>query len=364
MLNVSRFLLMSLAIILLLPGHIIAQPRQGSVDGPPEPLRVAVRQIEPFVFHAGDAYRGFSVELWQIIAVRNDIDYEFVEADTVIDQLEMVRAGHADLAIAAISMTSERDRILDFSYPMFQSGLQIMTRDDTTTAFSAFFAEVFNSELMRILGIAVIFIIVAGHVIWLVRRYSDADPDAPRGYLHGVWEGMWFAILRLLDPGNNASTHSNLGRVVSIFWMFFGIIFIAQFTGAISANLTVSKLRGHIGGIDDLYGRRVVTVEGSTSENFLLDRGFRPSSVIQVQDAFDLLLDNRADAIVYDAPVLLYFANNEGRGRVTIAGNRFQEEFYGIAFPIGSAHLESVNNTLLQLYEDGTYEALYRQWFG
>jgi polar amino acid transport system substrate-binding protein len=341
-------------------GEASGQARQASPSE--RPLQVAVRQIEPFVFFVGDAYRGFSIELWQTIAERNGLSYEFIEAETVTDQLALVQDGQADVAIAAISMTSERDRVLDFSYPMFQSGLQIMTRDDTTTALAAFLSEVFASEMLRILGIAVIFIIVAGHVIWLVRRRSD--PNFAHGYLLGVWEGMWFAILRLLDPGNNASTHSNLGRAVSILWMFIGIIFIAQFTASISANLTVSKLRGSISGIEDLYGRRVVTVEGSTSQDYLFNLGMRPASVMQIQEAFDLLLDDRTDAIVYDAPVLLYFANNEGRGRVAMAGSKFREEYYGIAFPRDSSHLEMVNNTLLQLYEDGTYEALYRQWFG
>jgi polar amino acid transport system substrate-binding protein len=358
--RLSQLLLICVLAALMHIGEVSGQAQQASPSD--RPLRVAVRQIEPFVFFAGETYRGFSIELWQIIADRNNLQYEFIEAETVIDQLALVQDGQADVAIAAISMTSERDRVLDFSYPMFQSGLQIMTRDDTTTALAAFLSEVFASEMLRILGIAVMFIIIAGHIIWLVRRRSD--PDFAHGYLLGVWEGMWFAILRLLDPGNNASTHSNLGRAVSILWMFIGIIFIAQFTASISANLTVSKLRGSIGGIEDLYGRRIVTVEGSTSQDYLYNLGMRPASVLQIQEAFDLLLDDRTDAIVYDAPVLLYFANNEGRGRVVMAGSRFREEYYGIAFPPGSPHLETVNNTLLQVYEDGTYEALYRQWFG
>jgi polar amino acid transport system substrate-binding protein len=356
----SQLLLICILAVLMQIGEVSAQARQASPSD--RPLRVAVRQIEPFVFFVDNTYRGFSIELWQNIAERNALPYEFIEAETVTHQLELVQDGEADLAIAAISMTSERDRVLDFSYPMFQSGLQIMTRDDTTTALGAFLSEVFASEMLRVLGIAVMFIIMAGHVIWLVRRNND--PDISRGYLPGVWEGMWFAILRLLDPGNNASTHSNLGRAVSILWMFIGIIFIAQFTASISANLTVSKLRGSISGIDDLYGRRIATVEGSTSQDYLFDLGMRPTSVTQIQEAFDLLLDDRTDAIVYDAPVLLYFANNEGRGRVNMAGSKFREEYYGIAFPPGSSYLDMVNNTLLRLYEDGTYDALYRQWFG
>ena len=37
-----------------------------------------------------------------------------------------MRSGNADVAVAAITTTPERDRVLDFSLPYFDSGLQIM----------------------------------------------------------------------------------------------------------------------------------------------------------------------------------------------------------------------------------------------
>ena len=70
------------------------------------------------------------------------------------------------------------------------------------------------------------------------------------------------------------------------------------------------------------------------------------------------------DAIVYDAPVLMYYANTAGRGRTKLAGSIFHQEFYGIAMPSGSPLREEINRTLLEIMSDGTYSNIYEKWFG
>ena len=70
-----------------------------------------------------------------------------------------------------------------------------------------------------------------------------------------------------------------------------------------------------------------------------------------------------AEAVVFDAPVLAYYANNS-KGMAKVAGPVFQRENYGIAIPTGSPLAEQINQSLLRLREDGTYDVLYRKWFG
>jgi polar amino acid transport system substrate-binding protein len=74
------------------------------------------------------------------------------------------------------------------------------------------------------------------------------------------------------------------------------------------------------------------------------------------------MLAGNADAVVYDAPVLLYYVKNEPRAR--IAGSTFRAENYGIIFPLGSPMRRPVNEILLKLVENGTYASLYKKWFG
>ena len=94
-------------------------------------VRVVTKTLEPFVFKQGDTYSGFSIELWEELARRLNLQYDWVYVNTVNDQLAAVQNGSADVAIAGISMTPEREEIIDFSHPYFDAGLQIMVTDQS-----------------------------------------------------------------------------------------------------------------------------------------------------------------------------------------------------------------------------------------
>ena len=86
-------------------------------DGlPTEPLRVVTKEIEPFVF-LGDELSGFSIDLWEELAQAAGFEYEFVVVETVTDQLNTVERDEADAAMAAISITKDRERRLTSPFP-------------------------------------------------------------------------------------------------------------------------------------------------------------------------------------------------------------------------------------------------------
>jgi polar amino acid transport system substrate-binding protein len=82
-----------------------------------------------------------------------------------------------------------------------------------------------------------------------------------------------------------------------------------------------------------------------------------------IEEAYDLLERGAVDAVVYDAPVLLYYAGTEGQGQVQVVGEVFEPQDYGIAMPSGSPDRELVNRALLDIMEDGTYSRIYNRWF-
>jgi polar amino acid transport system substrate-binding protein len=67
--------------------------------------------------------------------------------------------------------------------------------------------------------------------------------------------------------------------------------------------------------------------------------------------------------VVFDAPVLQYYASHEGRGKARVVGPLFHKEGYGIVFKNESRWRKPVNNALLTLRENGTYDKLYDKWF-
>jgi len=154
------------------------------------------------------------------------------------------------------------------------------------------------------------------------------------------------------------------GRVVALIWMFTSVVFVAYFTAAVTTSLTVEQLQGNIRGPEDLPGKRVATLVGNTAAAYLQNVRANVVAVKTMDAAYAALLAGQVDAIVFDAPVLWYYATQQGQGRVTIVGTTFQKESYAIALPSGSPYREAINAALLQIREDGTYATLYQKWFG
>lgn len=72
---------------------------------------------------------GFDMDILAEVARRAGFDYQLTTRD-FNDIIPALRAGSADIAIAGITITDEREAIIDFSQPYYDSGLRIMIRED------------------------------------------------------------------------------------------------------------------------------------------------------------------------------------------------------------------------------------------
>jgi glutamine transport system substrate-binding protein len=122
-----------------------------------------------------------------------------------------------------------------------------------------------------------------------------------------------------------------------------------------------------IKGISDLSGK-VVAVKSGTGSVDYAKANIKTKDLRQfpnIDNAYMELGTNRADAVLHDTPNILYFINTAGKGRFKAVGDSIEAQQYGIAFPKGSDDLrEKVNGALKTLKENGTYNTLYKKWFG
>ena len=86
--------------------------------------------------------------------------------------------------------------------------------------------------------------------------------------------------------------------------------------------------------------------------------------VVSVDDCYKGIQDGKYDAVVYDAPVLSYYASQVAPGTVGLVGAVLQPEDYGIAFLNESPLREDTDGALLKMREDGTYAQIKQKWFG
>jgi ABC-type amino acid transport substrate-binding protein len=84
----------------------------------------------------------------------------------------------------------------------------------------------------------------------------------------------------------------------------------------------------------------------------------------RIEDAYKWLQNGRVDAVVYDQPQLLYYAQNRGKGLVEVVGRTFEPQDYAMATRQGSELREELNRIILAMIEDGTYEEIWEKWFG
>jgi polar amino acid transport system substrate-binding protein len=145
--------------------------------------------------------------------------------------------------------------------------------------------------------------------------------------------------------------------------MFIGVLFVAYFTASATTSLTVQQLQGDIKSVDDLPGKVVATTAGSTAASYLRQQNISILEVPKIEQAYEALQNKKADAVVFDAPVLLFYAANEGKGKVEVVGTIFRDENYGIVLPNNSPYRKKINSVLLSLKENGTYQTLYDKWF-
>ncbi len=360
----KRLLCSFLSLILIASISWAQDSGQGAVV-PQSPTKAVVvtRVLPPFVIEDGDKYTGFSAELWTELAKRTNIDFTWKRASNVKEILAAVDSAQAQIGIAAISITAAREQQYDFSQPMFESGLQILVQNTDSNGLSwrdllGFLTRGAMPYLLAILGLL---ILIPGHLAWFAER-SHKESVFSQSYFPGIFQAMAWALGAAAGQQGDVP-RSSYGRILSAAAVFVSLLFLTYWQAELTSSFTVQQLQGGISGPDDLPGKAVGTTTGSTSAAFLQTHGAKLQEFEKITDAFEALEKGKLDAVVFDAPVLLYYASTTGRGKVRVVGSMFKKENYGIVFPRGSELRKRVNEALLSMREDGSYDALYAKWF-
>jgi polar amino acid transport system substrate-binding protein len=117
-------------------------------------------------------------------------------------------------------------------------------------------------------------------------------------------------------------------------------------------------------GLSDLSGRRVAVPEDTTAQSYALTHA--PSdAVVEAfagdQAMLEALRQGQVDGILQELPVNLV---HTGTGRFTTVDERRTGEQYAFAVPPDAASLRrALDRELRRLHDDGTYEALYAEYF-
>lgn len=326
-----------------------------------QPIRIAVKEFPPFVFKD---LRGFSIDMARIISERHGLKPEFVYFNTVQEVLNAVETGECDINFSGTTITAGREKIVDFSHPFFDAGLIVAIKTTSENATLTFVLKILKvigySLLVFLVGLTVV-----AHAIWYLERNDDRARGFPVDYKKGIVDAYWWAIVTMTTVGyGDKCPKKVIGRVIASVWMIIGIIWFAAFTASLSSSLTINRIGlGEIKGLTDLTNKKVAVIKGTTSENFMRYHDVTVMLVETLDDLIRSLKDETVEAVVYDAPALMYIAKSDPE--IKVVGEMFDLQKYGVAFPQGgnNPYKEIFNIAILEMQSSGEYRRIYNKWF-
>ncbi len=119
-----------------------------------------------------------------------------------------------------------------------------------------------------------------------------------------------------------------------------------------------------ITGIDDVVGKKVCSVTGSTSEQNLKDAGVEVLATDTYSNCLEPLRSGTVVAVSTDNVILAGLAD-QNQGEFEVVDNPFTEEPYGIGLALDDAEFRNfINDVLEASFEDGRWAAAWERTAG
>lgn len=323
-------------------------------------LDFATVERPPFAFSKDDKIEGFSIDLMREVARQLGRDVNFEASETFADMLGRVINRDADGAVANISITAAREVVMDYTLPIFESGLQIMVAG---TRQSSLWRQLLTPEIALWIVMAAAVLFISGMLMWLFER--RAQPYFERPAREAMFPSFWWALNLVVNGGfEERAPRSAMGRVLGVLLVISSLFVVSIFVARITTAMTVTALTSTVTGLNDLDSRDVGSVEGSTASDFLETRDIKHRAYAGFAELIDAFEAKEIDIVVFDGPLLQYYLSQNRKSQAYLVDRVFRAEDYGIVLPTGSPLREPINQAILKLREDGTHERLVRKWFG
>ncbi|MBZ9742097.1 MULTISPECIES: transporter substrate-binding domain-containing protein [unclassified Mesorhizobium] len=327
-------------------------------------ISVGVKAAPPFAFKLQDGtWSGLSIDLWQKIAGRLNLRFHYVEVPGVQDQIDGVASGKFDVAMAAITVTADREKAADFSQPFFTTGLGIATPLNSQPSWRPILHALTSFGFLQAVLALVVISVVVGVLIWMFeRRHND---DFGGGVAKGLFSSMWWSTIAATQASTgDFGPRTVPGRVLAALWMMGSIIAIAVFTAGVTSVLTVTQMEGMVQGESDLGTVRVGAVRNSSTASYLDSTHIRHQDFDTIQQGLDTLRTGKIDALVHDKPLLGWLVGQNYGASLRVLDATFDQQQYAIALPLGSRLRKPLDVALLQTMESDWWKQAVFQYLG
>ncbi|KAK0131484.1 Glutamate receptor ionotropic, kainate 3 [Merluccius polli] len=290
----------------------------------------------------------------------------------------------ADLAVAPLTITYMREKVVDFSKPFMGMGISILYRKPNTTN-SGFFSflnpmtpDIWVYILLAYLGVSCVLFVIARFSPY---EWYDAHPCNPGSDVvennFTLFNSFWFGVGSLMQQGSELMPKALSTRIIGGIWWFFTLIIISSYTANLAAFLTIERMDSPVESADDIakqtridYG---VVKDGATMTFFKKSKvstfekmwafmSSKPSSslVKSIEEGIQRVL--RSDyALLMESTTIDYITRRNCN--LTQVGGIIDSKGYGIGTPLGSPYRDKVTIAILSILEDGRLHMLKEKWW-
>ncbi|QUM89902.1 transporter substrate-binding domain-containing protein [Moritella sp. 36] len=308
---------------------------------------------------------GLSILLWQRVADSIDLQYEMRDY-TLKGLLSAVENGNVEVGISCITITPERELLMDFSHSFYETHLAIAVKQK---GYLASFVDIItNTTLLFAIGIILICAGLIGWIFYLLEHKVNhklySMPSARAQLLEAFILGLLFITK---GPFNYFEFKTLSGRVLTVFLAIASTLFIASITAMLASTFTLGLLNTDIKSPYDLIKLNVGATVSTTSSIYLDSLGIIHQTFTNLDDMLIALNDGKIDAIVDDNAVLKYKLKQEKQqGRyqqISVLPYQFEKQNYGLAIKDNSPYTEQLNRALLNIRQSPEWQQALNQYF-
>ncbi|XP_077161939.1 glutamate receptor ionotropic, kainate 4 isoform X1 [Paroedura picta] len=343
-----------------------------------------------------ERYQGFCVDMLEELAeilhfnykihLVGDGVYGVPEANgTWTGMVGELIARKADLAVAGLTITAEREKVIDFSKPFMTLGISILYRVHMGRKPGYFsFLDPFSPGVWLFMLLAYL---AVSCVLFLVARLTPYEWYSPHPCSQGrcnllvnqysLGNSLWFPVGGFMQQGSTIAPRALSTRCVSGVWWAFTLIIISSYTANLAAFLTVQRMDVPIESVDDLADQTAIeygTIHGGSSMTFFQNSRYQtyqrmwnymyskqPSVFVKSTEEGIARVLNSNYAFLLESTMNEYY--RQRNCNLTQVGGLLDTKGYGIGMPVGSVFRDEFDLAILQLQENNRLEILKRKWW-
>ncbi|XP_068081518.1 uncharacterized protein [Anabrus simplex] len=283
-------------------------------------------------------------------------------------------SGAAHMSFAALSVSSSRAEVIDFSVPYFFSGVSFLAAPTQKSEIPLLaFLLPFSPELWIAIFTSLNITAMAVAVYEWLSPFGLNPWGRQRSKNFSIASALW--VMWGLLCGHLVAfkaPKSWPNKFLINVWGGFSVIFVASYTANIAALIAGLFFHNSVNNYHDrgLLSQRVGAPRASAAEyyvrraNQLLWEHMQRYSVRDVEEGIQHLKNGSLDILIADTPILDYYRATDHGCKLQKIGDAINEDTYAVGMSKGFPLKDSISAVIAKYSSNGYMDILQEKWYG